>query len=118
MIYLDYAATHPLKKKAKDKASDKVSQSVAKVTKDNRMSNEMRMLKEDPEAAVKKMVQDAKNDPKTAQKYKEVAADLIMPTYEGSKADLNDNFFDFMMNDIQDRNNAAKKKLKKKVTSW
>ena len=106
------------KKKAKDKASDKVSQSVAKVTKDKRMSNEMRMLKEDPEAAVKKMVQDAKNDPKTAQKYKEVAADLIMPTYEGSKADLDDNFFDFMMNDIQDRNNAAKKKLKKKVTSW
>lgn len=106
------------KKKAKDKASDKVSQSVAKVTKDSRMSNEMRMLKEDPEAAVKKMVNDAKNDPKVAQKYKEVAADLIIPTYEGSKADLDDNFFDFMMNDIQDRNNAAKKKLKKKVTSW
>lgn len=105
------------KKKAKDKAANKVQQSVASLNKDKRMTNEMRMLKEDPEAAIKKMVNDAKNDPKTAQKYKEVAADLVMPTYEGSKAENDDNFFDFMMNDIQDRRNEYTKKFKKKVTS-
>ena len=103
------------KKQAKDKAANKAASTVAKVTKDPRLQKEIQMMKQDPEAAVKKIANDIKNDPKAAKKYKEVAADIAIPTYEGSKASNDDNFFDFVLNDIQDRHNDTKKKVKKKI---
>lgn len=106
------------KKKAKDKAVDKITSSTSKITKDKRMQDEVKMFKEDPEKAIKKIVNDYKNDPDAKKKYKSVAADIVMPTYEDRKADLDDNFFDFIMNDIQDRHNDTKKKIKKKVVNW
>lgn len=102
------------KKKLKEKTVGKITSATAKVTKDPRMKKEVEAFKKDPQAAIKQMVQEAKSNPEAAKKYKSVAADVVMPTYEDRKATTDDSFFDFIMNDIQDRSNDNKKKLKKK----
>lgn len=102
------------KKKLKEKTVGKITSATAKVTKDPRMKKEVEAFKKDPQAAIKQIVQEAKTNPEAAKKYKSVAADVVMPTYEDRKATTDDNFFDFIMNDIQDRSNDNKKKLKKK----
>ena len=105
------------KKKAKDKAVNKVTSTVSKLTKDKRLQGEMDSFKKDPVGTVQKMVKDAKTNPETAKKYKEIAADIAVPTYEDRKATTDDSFFDFLLNDIQDRANDAKKSAKKKFVN-
>lgn len=106
------------KKKAKESAVNKITATTSKLTKDKRLKDEVAMFKKDPEQAIKKIVNDYKNNPEAKKKYREVAADIAVPTYEDRKAELDDNFFDFILNDIQDRNNDTKKKIKKKVVNW
>lgn len=106
------------KKKAKESAVNKITATTSKLTKDKRLQSEVDMFKRDPEQAIKKIVNDYKNNPEAKKKYREVAADIAMPTYEDRKADLDDSFFDFILNDIQDRHNDSKKKIKKKVVNW
>ena len=105
------------KKNAKDKAVNKVTSTVSKLTKDKRLQGEMDSFKKDPVGTVQKMVKDAKTNPETAKKYKEIAADIAVPTYEDRKATTDDSFFDFLLNDIQDRANDAKKSAKKKFVN-
>lgn len=105
------------KKKGKEKAVNKVTSTVSKLTKDKRLQGEMDSFKKDPVGTVQKMVSDAKTNPEVAKKYKAVAADMAVPTYEDRKATTEDSFFDFLMNDIQDRANNAKKKAKKKFVN-
>lgn len=102
------------KKKGKEKVVDKVASVGSKIVKDKRLQGEMDSFKKDPVGTVQKMVNDAKTNPEVAKKYKAVAADIAVPTYEDRKATTEDSFFDFLMNDIQDRANDAKKKAKKK----
>ena len=106
------------KKKAKESAVNKITATTSKLTKDKRLKDEVAMFKKDPEQAIKKIVNDYKNNPEAKKKYREVAADIAVPTYEDRKAELDDNFFDFILNDIQDRHNDTKKKIKKKVVNW
>lgn len=106
------------KKKAKESAVNKITATTSKLTKDKRLKSEVDLFKKDPEQAIKKIVNDYKNNPEAKKKYREVAADVAVPTYEDRKAELDDNFFDFILNDIQDRSNDTKKKIKKKVVNW
>lgn len=105
------------KKKGKEKVVDKVASVGSKIVKDKRLQGEMDSFKKDPIGTAQKMVKDAKTNPETAKKYKEIAADIAVPTYEDRKATTDDSFFDFLMNDIQDRANDAKKKAKKKFVN-
>ena len=103
------------KKKAKETAVNKTTKAVNTVLKDKRIASEIEGLKKDPEGTVKKIVNDVKSNPDAAKKYKQVAADAAVPTYEKRKASNDDSLFDFVANDIQDRINDKKKKVKKKL---
>ena len=105
------------KKKAKENVSNKVSKTVAKVTNDKRLKDEVKMFKENPQKAIKQIQDNIKNDPQAAQRYKEVLTDVALPTYDERKASTDDNFFDFLLNDIQDRSNDATKRLKKAIVT-
>jgi hypothetical protein len=103
------------KKKAKEVGVNKVTKKVNTVLKDKRIASDIEALKKDPIETAKKIVNDVKNNPEAAKKYKQVAADAAVPTYEKRKASTDDSLFDFVANDIQDRINDKKKKAKKKL---
>jgi hypothetical protein len=103
------------KKKAKEVGVNKVTKKVNTVLKDKRIASDIEALKKDPIETAKKIVNDVKSNPESAKKYKQVAADAAVPTYEKRKASTDDSLFDFVANDIQDRINDKKKKAKKKL---
>ena len=103
------------KKKAKEVGVNKATKKVNTVLKDKRIASDIEALKKDPVGTAKKIVNDVKNNPEAAKKYKQVAADVAVPTYEKRKASTDDSLFDFVANDIQDRINDKKKKAKKKL---
>lgn len=103
------------KKKAKEVGVNKATKKVNTVLKDKRIASDIEALKKDPVGTAKKIVNDVKNNPEAAKKYKQVAADAVAPTYEKRKASTDDSLFDFVANDIQDRINDKKKKAKKKL---
>lgn len=103
------------KKKAKEVSVNKATKKVNTVLKDKRVASDIEALKKDPVGTAKKIANDVKNNPEAAKKYKQVAADVAVPTYEKRKASTDDSLFDFVANDIQDRINDKKKKAKKKL---
>lgn len=103
------------KKKAKEVGVNKSTKKVNTVLKDKRIASDIEALKKDPVGTAKKIANDVKNNPEAAKKYKQVAADVTVPTYEKRKASTDDSLFDFVANDIQDRINDKKKKAKKKL---
>lgn len=103
------------KKKAKEVGVNKSTKKVNAILKDKRIASDIEALKKDPVGTAKKIVNDVKNNPEAAKKYKQVAADVAVPTYEKRKASTDDSLFDFVANDIQDRINDKKKKAKKKL---
>lgn len=103
------------KKKAKEVSVNKATKKVNTVLKDKRVASDIEALKKDPAGTAKKIANDVKNNPEAAKKYKQVAADVAVPTYEKRKASTDDSLFDFVANDIQDRINDKKKKAKKKL---
>lgn len=103
------------KKKAKEVSVNKATKKVNTVLKDKRVASDIEALKKDPVGTAKKIANDIKNNPEAAKKYKQVAADVAVPTYEKRKASTDDSLFDFVANDIQDRINDKKKKAKKKL---
>ena len=103
------------KKKAKEIGVNKSTKKVNAILKDKRIASDIEALKKDPVGTVKKIVNDVKTNPEAAKKYKQVAADAAVPTYEKRKASTDDSLFDFVANDIQDRINDKKKKAKKKL---
>lgn len=103
------------KKKAKEVGVNKATKKVNTVLKDKRIASDIEALKKDPIGTAKKIANDVTNNPEAAKKYKQVAADAAVPTYEKRKASTDDSLFDFVANDIQDRINDKKKKAKKKL---
>ena len=97
-------------KKVKTKASKKIQDTMNRALSDERMKDDIEAYKKDPNKAINNIM-----DSKNRKRNIDVAADAIMPTYEGSKASNEDNLKEFIKNDLQDRTNSMKKKLKQMV---
>lgn len=102
------------KKKNNEKAVNKSTKQLTRIVKDKRLKNDIESFKKDPVNTAKKIANEYKNNPEARKKYNSVILDSKVPTYDKRKASNDDSMFDFVANDVQDRANDLKKKLKKK----
>lgn len=97
-------------KKFKSKASKKIQETMDRALNDERMKEDVEAYRKDPNKGIENLI-----DEKNRKRNVDVAVDAVMPTYEGSKASNEDNLKDFLKNDLKDRTNNMKKKLKQIV---
>jgi hypothetical protein len=104
------------KQQLKDRALQVVDDTMAGPRMNKEINRKVKQYTEGSEYNTSgKIAGDAVTDPKLIRTITEVAADKVVPTYEGSKASTEDSFKDFIKNDLKDRMNEQKKKGKKQA---
>lgn len=97
-------------KELKSKVSSKINEAVDRFVNDERVKSDLSTFKDDPYGTIEKF-----KDPKNKERNVETALDAAIPTYDKSKSSTEDSMKKFIKNDIKDRTNNMKKKLKKMI---